>query len=138
MNRKTTELVAAAFDYAVASPEGFTLDELAEALDVQLHTAKNVIQKLRDFFGEDDTINLVANPAGQGDRWRYFLTGTLEEASPWLRNRMRDMARRMRTETSVLSSFVAGLDGRSTDGKHARLMLKTFTRMIEDLAEIDA
>ena len=50
-------------------------------------------QRIRDLRIElgDDNINLVCDPDGHREAWRYFLTGNLGEAREWLNNRRQDL-----------------------------------------------
>lgn len=125
-----------AFDYAVSTPDGFTIDDLAAVLGVKYPVAVRVIRRLRNTLA-DDTINLIATPTGKGERWLYSLVGNLDEAKPWTRNRLRDAERRLETVNSIVGSVVTGSDGRTRDGKRARVMQKAVSRLIEDLGDID-
>lgn len=123
------------FDYATANPEGFTNEDFMAARDVSLERFKTAAKNLRKTF-EDDTINLVCDPAGDGGRWIYRLVGTFKEAKPWIKNRLDDTESRLVTINSVATSSVNGSDGRTLEGRRARLIEKTTRRLIEDLVEL--
>lgn len=131
------ELAGKLFDFAVLHPEGFTNEEaLAELGLKHITTLNRVIRRLRLILGTDE-INLVCDPQGQRERWLYRLIGTIDLGSPWIRNRLRDLEARLETQHSVARSLVNATDGRSIEGRKARLCAKTLGRLREDLAEYD-
>lgn len=128
----------ALLDYAVANLDGFTVADVMTDLGLT-HAQTNItIRDLRLWLCEvGDTINLTADPQGQNDRWLYRLVGTLDEARPWATNRVRDTESRIRTQKAIWCTIVAATDGRSTEGRKARVMQRAFTRLIEDLDTIE-
>lgn len=128
-------LVEALFDFAVARPDGFTNAEFMDQYEIALKTFNQTANKLRAVLA-DDTINLVCDPAGSGAKWNYRLVGSVEDGSPWVQNRLRDAESRFNTISSVVRSLVNATDGRSVDGRKARVMDKAMRRLVEDLNEI--
>lgn len=122
------------FDAAVAIPAGFTVDDI-RASHGWSHAQVNIaIRDLRVFLGDTgDTINLVCDPQGNRDRWLYRLVGNLDDVRAWSANRVRDAEGRVRTMQAVMTSIVAATDGRTIPGRKARLMHRSFTRLVEDL-----
>jgi hypothetical protein len=92
---------------------------------------------LRLLLGNDDQINLVCDPQGTGQPWLYRLIGDVDGARSWVANRLRDSETRIGTIRAICSSLVSATDGRSADGRRARIMDKGLTRILEDLAELD-
>lgn len=131
------DLVDALFDYAVAHPDGFTNEQFM-AVHGLSHLAEfnQAANRLRAALS-GDTITLVCDPPGKGgERWIYRLVGNVEDGSPWVQNRLRDAESRFATMSAVVTSLVNATDGRTLDGRRARLMLKSLTRLREDLADL--
>lgn len=127
------------FDLAVAAPDGFTVENAMDVLGLTHPQANTAIRDLRRFLGESgDTINLPADPQSKGDRWLYRLVGSLNEVRGWVMNRVRDTESRLRTMQAMMSSIVAATDGRSIEGRKARVMDKALRRLVEDLDELAA
>lgn len=125
------------FDYAVANPGGVTIEDITSDLAMSRAQANIAIRDVRMFLCESgDSINLAADPQGQNDPWLYRLVGTVADAQPWASNRVRDTESRIRTQKAVWCTIVAATDGRSTDGRKARVMQRAFNRLIEDLDTI--
>lgn len=123
--------------YLTEHPEGSTIEDLAEALGTSLDGARRAVQRLRIELGANQEVNLICNPAGQRQRWLYFLVGTVDEAKPWATNRRRDSETRLRTQQAIWTSVAAATDGRTVEGRKARRAQKAMTRLLEDFAEIE-
>lgn len=131
--RKLSENVALLFDFAVMHSEtGFTQPEAAAALGVDVRQMPRFINALRKEFGESD-INLIADPDGT-NKWIYRLTGRPEDARAWNSNRVGDMESRLTTMKAVAHSLTNSTDGRSLEGRKARIIDRSLGRLIEDLA----
>jgi hypothetical protein len=130
------EHLTALFDYLAASPDGVTINDIADGLDVNLPLARKVVHTFRITYGADDELNLVCEPNGHLQPWLYRLVGTISDAQAWVANRVADAEARLETMAAVLGSAARATDGRSTDGKKARILLRAITRAQEDLAEI--
>lgn len=134
---RSVEKVNELWDFAVSHPDGFTWADAAE----RFAWAKDrpgffaVVRRLRLTLG-GDTINLVCTPQAPGELWLYTLTGTYEAARPWNANRLNDLEKRLETIAHVSKSLVAATDGRTVDGRKARLISKTVGRLVEDLEEM--
>lgn len=124
---------AALFDYLV-SQERVTMAEIAHHLGVGFRRAGDVVRELRLIFGNDDTINLVCERVGPRQPSIYFLAGQLDGAKPWTLERLGDAETRLETIAAVVQSFVNGTDGRTVDGKIARLFARSIDRAREDIA----
>jgi hypothetical protein len=125
------------FDYAMSHQAGFTVDDVKRDHGWS-HAQTNVaIRDLREAFA-GDPVNLVADPAGQSQRWIYRLVGDLAAAEGWTENRLHDADARLRTVKNVVSSIAAATDGRSTAGKRARLIYTTLDALEAQLAVLDS
>lgn len=134
---KADDLVEALYDYAVAQPEGFTNVDFMAEHGVTLADFNTAVNKLRALLA-DDTITLICDPGEARSPWTYRLVGKVDEGSPWVQNRLRDAESRFVTMAHVATSLVNATDGRSADGRRARLIHKSLTRLKEDLDEIAA
>lgn len=130
-----TALAEKLFDFAIAHPEGFTNADFMSAYGVALPDFNKATNKLRKILA-DDTITLVCDPSGLREKWTYRLVGTVEDGSPWVQNRLRDAESRFVTMASVASALVNSTDGRTADGRRARLIDKALRRLMEDLKEV--
>lgn len=133
--RRISENVALLFDFATAKPDGFTQPEAAAYLDVDERQMPRFINALRHEFADGD-INLVCEPNGKGEKWLYRLVGRPEDARIWHTNRIGDTESRLETMQSVAHSMVGATDGRTIEGRKARVIDRQLTRLIEDLAVI--
>ena len=121
------------FDLLVSSPDGLTVPDIRETLSWRENHAREAIHDLRLILGEVDEINLVCDPCEGRGPWLYRLVGTTEDADQWTQIRMRDIDSRMVTVHSLGRSLVRATDGRSSTGKKARLLERTFRHLIEDM-----
>jgi hypothetical protein len=134
---RSIEKINRLFDYAVSHPDGFTYVDIQADLRWRRKELLKVVKGLRSLLGSIDQINLVCDPTGPGQPWSYRLVGTVKDAQPWTANRLGDAETRLTTIRSVASSIAAGTDGRTTDGKRARLIKRALTRLLEDLADVN-
>jgi hypothetical protein len=133
---KTTDKVNLLFDYAVRHQGGFTYEDIERDLHWRRPELFRIANRLRAVCGDDEKINLICEPQGQGP-WRYKLIGDFSDAKVWGKNRVGDCKARIMTVLAVLNSVVAATDGRTHDGRQARIMHRSLTRLVEDLVELD-
>lgn len=129
------EKIQTLWDYAVAHPDGFDRYEIEADIGWTNRDLSYVARHLRNFLA-DDEINLIATPQGKGEAWRYQLVGNIEDAGPWSRNRLLDTETRLKTMHAVSKSLVQATDGRTADGRKARIMEKALRRLKEDLDDL--
>jgi hypothetical protein len=122
------------FDYCVLNG-GFTVDVAGRDLGWSPSQTNLAIRALREDFATG-SINLICEPAGTG-RWHYRLVGDLEQAKPWITNRVNDMRTRIRTIGNIAKSMVQATDGRSLEGRRARLIAKTLEALEAQLDALD-
>src|SRR5262249_4087299 len=132
---RVTDLVT----YLHRHPNGVTKDQMATALHCSSQTVVLTIQELRDYLGDIEGFNLVGEPDGaslpQG-QWKYRLVSSQAEANWWMTNRHHDAIRRLKTLQAIEASIEAATDGRTTEGREARLINRALTRLIEDIEDI--
>lgn len=131
------EKIQTLWDYAVAHPDGFTRYDVEDDLGWSNVGLSYVARHLRMFFA-DDEITLTATPQGKGEAWLYQLVGNVEDAAPWSRNRLLDAETRLKTMHAVTQSLVHATDGRTLEGRRARIMEKALRRLNEDLVDLHA
>jgi hypothetical protein len=124
------------FDLAASRPDGFTYKDVNEVLGWDRPYFIKVARYLRLAFAEDK-INLVCNPQGKNEPWLYELVGTLDDSRAWTTNRLLDAETRLHTVWSVAKSIVEGTDGRSREGRRARIIARACQRANEDLHDLD-
>lgn len=131
------EKIQILWDYALAHPDGFTRYDIADDLGWTNTDLSHIARHLRMFFA-DDEITLTATPQGKGAAWLYQLVGNVEDAAPWSRNRLMDAETRLQTMHAVAQSLVNATDGRTMEGRRARIMEKALRRLNEDLIDLHA
>lgn len=136
MSAKREARMTRLFDYAVKRVNGFTIYQAAEELEMRVMHVRLAIYDLRRVFLSDDQINLVCQPENGHGPWTYRLVGSQEQAEFWVRNRTDDAETRLVTIASVCRSIVNATDGRSSDGRRARIIFRHVERAREDLAEL--
>lgn len=136
---KASEAIGRLFDYAVEHADGFTYRDVEADLGWPRSYFTKIHRKLRLLLGNDDEIVLVCDPQGRREPWRYRLVGgsKIEDAVVWQGNRIRDSAARIVTQCAATAAQVRATDGRTNDGRRARIMHRGLTRIQEDLAELD-
>ncbi len=123
------------FDFACEQPNGFTREEGMAEIGGGRSDFTRALRDVRVALGEDE-INVVSEPRGASESWRYRLVGTWDEAAPWAGRRTENICAQLTTVYSVAGSIVAATDGRTFDGRRARLVRKVVGRLVEDLAEL--
>lgn len=137
MKSSNAEKIGNLFDYAVEHAEGFTYQDVEKDLGWPKPEFTKVHRQLRLLLGNDDQINLVCDVQGKNEPWRYRLVGNIDGAREWVGTRLRDSESRITTIKAICASLVRATDGRSADGRRARIMQRGLTRILEDLAELD-
>lgn len=128
--------IDATFDFA-SSRESFTVEELAEHLNLSVAQAASAIRETRDMLADLD-VNIVPTPNGHRERWLYRLVSRHADQSEWQENRMSDAERRLKTLKAVAQSIVNAEDGRTKQGRKAAKFAKFLGRLVEDIEEIEA
>lgn len=120
------------YEYAVAHPEGFTKHDVKR--DLGWHSVKlSHIARVVRMRHANDEINLICLPEGQSQPWRYMLSATPEAIRQWGQQREGDMETRLKTMAAVASSNVNTTDGRTLDGRRARLVASTLSSLLVQL-----
>jgi hypothetical protein len=124
------------FDFAADKPDGFLATEACDEFGWSIHQFYRAARVLRKILATD-SINLVCVQQGWGEPKRYHLVGTLEKAGSWVSHRMRGVESQLETVLAVSTSLVNASDGRTIEGKKARLISRHVGRLVEDIGELD-
>lgn len=131
------DLLNQLFDALSDAPEGWTIHEISSYLDVPEHVAANTIRALRMACGDSDDINVSYRVDGR--QRRYVLIGNLDAAKERLHIRLSTYLANFETERAILQSIVTAYKGkRNREAQKARTLLKYFTRLDEDIRELEA
>jgi hypothetical protein len=125
------------FDFAVANPDGFTIDEACDSLAWSRPQFGLMVRKLRLILGSDE-INLICEPTGTLGPWTYRLVGNYDDARVWVTNRIDDLTSRLETIHSIAASAMKAADGRSVQGRKARKIESTISYLLRELEDIAA
>lgn len=126
------------FDYAVRHPAGFTNEDVMADEGWSLREFNDAVRDLRLFLGGFDDINLPCDPTSGRDRWVYRLVGNLDDARGWITNRLGDTESRIRTQQAMMASIVTATDGRTSEGRKARVIETALRHLVEDLDNLIA
>lgn len=130
--------MTALFDYMILrDADGATVEDMAAHLECSIDTATDSIRDLRRFLGDSDEMNLTCDKQEAGQRWLYRLVTKMEDHREWIGIRMTDTESRLVTIQAILASAVRSTDGRTLEGKRARVMFKQISRLMEDLRELE-
>lgn len=120
-------------DYEVEGP-GLTIDELSEKTGMTMQQIRDAIFALRNAFGESEDVNIVAIPPAKKGQWNYRLVGTMDGATSWTENRMRDALTRAKTIRNIVASVQRGEPDPRTALK-AKIVHRSLVRMEEELRD---
>lgn len=131
-------MIGDTFDLLTDSPEGATLAEIAEILDVESVTARATVQRLREFLGDDSEVNVVVRNDGRSRR--YCLAGSAveeatEDGGQWLSFNQKYVNTRLATVRNVYASIYRGTRN-ERDADKCRRILKNLDRLIEDIQDV--
>jgi hypothetical protein len=95
-----------------------------------------MIGKLRRSLADSDW-TVIAEAVGPQQPWMYRAVDSYDDAAWWVDNRLGDAETRFTTLHAVAKSLVSATDGRTVEGRRARIMERHSTRMMEDLADLE-
>lgn len=124
------------FDYAVTKPNGFEKRQACRELNLKPDQFDRAVRALRSILAGDE-INVICNSQGFGQPKRYHLVGDLERAQPWISVRYKALEGQLQTVLNVSSSLVEATDGRTLEGRKARLIHRHIGRLIEDIGDLE-
>lgn len=113
--------------HACAAVEGATLAEVSNAI-------RWARERFAEGSGEFNVVCVPLSGVPATSRFRYALVSSQEAAEPWVRIRVNDATARITTLVNVLGPVVRATDGRSLDGRRARL-IETGVRHIQENLE---
>lgn len=128
--------------YDLLANGGLTSHQIIDKMSWSYSQFMSAVQKLRDILAANgDIISVVAEPQAAREPWLYSLqAGKVildTEKSQWLPNRLQDTERRIKTIQHVLEVAVNSLDGRTTEGKKARIYHLHIKRAQEEVVMLD-
>jgi hypothetical protein len=134
------------FDALVASPDGLTIFDIGDLFGIDANYDRTkinkIIRRLRLKLGEanadpDDRIHGYAVPVQwRGDKCFYVLTANREQSEKWRRVRLDTSISRIQIDLAHWQALAAITDGRTAEGKIARVYTRHFSRLLEDLTSI--
>lgn len=133
------DLAGRLFDLMVAAPEGMDVHQMTAALGVPQRVTRKVIRELRLTLAEKEPIALPVRTEGR--RWVYALNGDASRGSTvrkWSRERAEKAVANLDIDVATWTALAAGADGRTGDGKAARYVARSMTRIQEDVKELFA
>lgn len=124
------------FDLLADAPLPMTAVQMKDALGCERRMLQQAVHDLRIMLGDDDSINLVATRNGRGP-WLYELTGNVDVARPWRADQYLHLTTRARTSQAIVASLQRATDGRTLEGRSARLWNRTLTYVIATLDDLE-
>ncbi len=112
-----------------------TRQQIADYLEMSHKSVDRVVRDLRITLGVSDSITVVARINKGGG---YRLVGRYEDAAPWATGRIADAETRIETLQFSMSSVVKATDGRTVEGKKARLVEMSMRHLLEQLLALDS
>lgn len=129
-------LTSLAFDLLMDRPEGVTLLQLVDRLEVPEHVARRTINVLREFLTEDGDTNIIAVPNGRERRYQ-LVSESGAETDSWLAFNSKYVESRLRTVEQVYSCLVRAAKTERERDQAARI-LKQVQRLKEDVEYMNA
>lgn len=128
------------FDYLAGpgNPKGVRLREIMDHFKWNRSRATEAIRSLRLILGDGDTINLVADPTEYREQWIYRLVGNYDDARWYIGNRIGDLEARLETQAGIAQSLETATDGRTVEGRKARMIRSTLSHLVEQLVLLDS
>jgi hypothetical protein len=124
--------------YDLLSDGDLTSQQIIDKLGCSYSGFLKAVQMLRDIgAATGDVISVVAEPQGMSQPWLYGLRAGKQiasaEDSRWIPNRFQDAERRIKTISHVLEVAANSLDGRTTEGRKARIYHLHIKRALEEV-----
>lgn len=135
MRESTLDELALSLHELLAERGALTVKDVEEALGCDWRTAHETIHHHRMYLSSA-TCALVHQVYGRTHL--YKLSTDTAEIGEWVVRKARDSDTRLRTMMAQADVSVRMTDGRSNDGKRARLRRKFLGRLIEDMDELIA
>jgi hypothetical protein len=136
--RQRTLDANALFDYLAGNPNGIRLAGMMSHFKWNRAKATEAIRSLRLILGDGDSINLVADPTEHMGQWLYRLVGNYEDARWYVNNRIGDLEARLDTQVGIAQSLETATDGRTVEGRKARMIRSTLSHLVEQLRLLDS
>lgn len=138
---KRGDLASLIFDLLAEHLEGLTMPEIIEAVHMPYESCRVAMRDLRLTLGEDDTLFVIAEPQGPREPWLYrLIDGSVlvgGEESGWAANRIGDAQSRIHLLAVAMSTAERATDGRTLNGRKARMMAMELRHLDEKLTRLD-
>jgi len=121
------------FDYLAARPDGVTMAAICHHFGWKRVATNEALRALRLILADGDSITVVSEPDTPSAPWLVRLVGTYDDARWYVTNRLGDLEARIETQVGVARSLEAATDGRSTEGRKARMIRSTLSHLVEQL-----
>jgi hypothetical protein len=153
MGKRMQDRMVRLFDALVAAPTGLTIYAIGDVLgldvDEPVSTGRQqafaVIRALRLKLGElhadpDDKVHGYSIPIRREGTTQYYLLAAkrTEEAIDWQDVRAETLLSRLKVDVAHWQALVFNSDGRTVEGRLARVYLRHTLRLQEDVEEIKA
>ena len=125
------------FDLLVSAPQGLTIYQIAEGLQIAVPLARTTVRDLRVVFGVGEAINVTATAIGHREPWLYELVGDYDRARPWLTNRVGDLETRLETIEAVSGSIARGAAEGTIEWRKSKKINRTIASLREELVAIE-
>lgn len=105
----------------------------------QVYKAAQTLRDMITDMGLGDVMTVTCDPFGQGQWWYALRRGAAvhnRSATKWVPNRIKDLRRRLKTIRSVCKAAVLATDGRTEDGRVARIILECLELAEQKIAEL--
>lgn len=121
--------------YAMAHRQGWTKQQAADDLGYSMSSINQALMHVRRNLAVT-TLNITSErPPGWGPQV-FSLVDTALDTNTWDVDRTKDLRGRITTAHAVAQSGVNASDGRSVDGRTARLIEKALRRLLEDVEDL--
>lgn len=128
-------LATTVLDMMCEKPEGVTLVQLVERLEVPEHIARRAVNKTREYLADDGDTNIIAVPYGRERRYQ-LVTESGAQTDSWVSFNKRYVHSRLRTVQQVYACLVRGAKSDRERDQAARI-LRTIERLIEDVEDME-
>jgi len=135
MTSRLDENAGVLFDFAAAHRRGFTYEDVSRRLHWPYPAFMGAVRRVRRILGNEDQ-TLLCTPQGSGERWLYQLTSDPKVHRTWTRFRLKSIESSLETTERAATTIMRATDGRTVDGRKARLIERSVRHLREDLAAI--
>lgn len=125
------------FDLLAEHPEGKTITDICDRLEVDVPVARIAVNRLRETLGDDGNANIIVTPAGRDRLYRLVGAGMDDPdgaETEWMGFHAKYVASRLTTVRNVYMSLQRAATTEA-QAEGYRSVLKQLDRLIEDVAD---